>query len=58
MTEHQKQTPVLMKERQLLKEQTLLLQRQVKEQADELKHSQLQKLRLEGLCRALQVRGC
>lgn len=55
MAEHQKQMPILTKENALLHEQNMLLQRQVRQQVDELKRSQLQKLRLEGLCRALQV---
>jgi hypothetical protein len=45
----------LMQERQLLKQQTQLLQQQGREQADKLRRTQLQKQRLETLCRSLQV---
>jgi hypothetical protein len=45
----------LMQERTLLKQQTQLLQQQGREQADKLRRTQLQKQRLEALCRSLQV---
>lgn len=55
MTEQQQVTSQLMQERQLLQQQVQLLQVQSKEQADKLRRTQLQKQRLEGLCRTLQV---
>lgn len=55
MTEQQQVTTQLMQERQLLQQQIQLLQQQSRDQAEKLRRTQLQKQRLEGLCRTLQV---
>lgn len=58
-SEQQQVTSALMQERQLLQQQVQLLQQQSQDQAEKLRRTQLQKQRLEGLCRTLQVRaGC
>lgn len=57
MGDQQQLTTQLMQERQLLQQQVQLLQQQGREQADRLRRTQLQKQRLEGLCRTLQVRS-
>jgi len=55
MGDQQQLTTQLMQERQLLQQQVHLLQQQGRDQADRLRRTQLQKQRLEGLCRMLQV---
>jgi septal ring factor EnvC (AmiA/AmiB activator) len=55
MTEQQQVTTQLMQERQLLQQHIKLLQQQSRDQADQLRRTRLQKQRLEGLCRTLQV---
>jgi hypothetical protein len=57
MTDQQQVTTQLMQERQLLQQQVQLLQQQSRGQADKLRRTHLQKQRLEGLCRTLQVGG-
>lgn len=54
-TQQQQMMHGLLKERQLLQQQVQLLQQQARDQAEKLRRSQLQKQRLEGLCRGLQV---
>jgi hypothetical protein len=57
-TEQQQVTTQLMQERQLLQQQIQLLQQQSRDQADKLRRTQLQKQRLEALCRTLQTQVC
>lgn len=60
MGDQQQVKTSLMQERKLLQQQVALLQQQSRSQGDALRRTQLQKQRLEGLCRTLQVNslGC